>query len=51
MLATIFKELLMFLLVCTCTLAITLSPIIARCLTNHLHPADALNTLPPTYGN
>ena len=50
MLATLLKELLMFLLVCTCTLAITLSPIIARVLTDHLHPA-ADNTLPPTYGN
>lgn len=51
MLTTILKELGMFVLVTTCTACIMASPLIARVITNHLHPADALNTLPPTYGN
>ena len=51
MLTTIIKELGLVVLVTTSTACIMASPIVARVITNHLHPADALNTLPPTYGN
>ena len=52
MIRVIFKELGMLLLVLTGTMAIMASPIIARLLSDYLHPEDSLNnTLPPTYGN
>ena len=51
MIRAIFKEIGMLLLVLTGTLAIMASPIIARLLSDYLHPEDSLNTLPPTYGN